>query len=296
MSTDLAGDKTVTDARHIFMLAIECSINKCQELGFEHAVVMEAIKDTANSLISWGELADLINGPPASPPALRRSSARNTVEASLYTHGEFIHRTGPDRRGKGCAMSTIGKRLTVDQYDLMVTNGILPETNRLELIEGRIVEKDWMTPLAACAAETCRELLDDIVPAGWYVRCGGPVRIPQRDSEPEPEVSVVRGKPGVYRQRHPGPGDIALVVEVVRCDVADDRAMAATYGGGGIPVYWIIDVAGSQLEVYANPRGGAYSDPTIFGEGELVEVVIEGRVVGKIPVADLLLQAKGDAK
>ena len=74
MSTDLAGDKTVADARHIFMLAIECSINKCQELGFEHAVVMEAIKGTANSLISWGELADLINGPPSSPPALPTGS------------------------------------------------------------------------------------------------------------------------------------------------------------------------------------------------------------------------------
>ena len=66
-------------------------------------------------------------------------------------------------------MSTIGNRLTVDQYDLMVTNGILPEVTYLELIEGRIVEKCRMTPPAACAAETCRELLNVIVPAGWYV-------------------------------------------------------------------------------------------------------------------------------
>lgn len=71
LSANLAGDKTVADARHIFMLAIECSINECRELGFEHAVVMEAIKGTANSLISWGELADLINGQPSSPPALQ---------------------------------------------------------------------------------------------------------------------------------------------------------------------------------------------------------------------------------
>ena len=108
-----------------------------------------------------------------------------------------------------------------------MTNGILPEVTYLELIEGRIVEKCRMTPPAACAAETCRELLNVIVPAGWYVRCGSPVRVPTRDSEPEPEVSIARGKPGDYWDRHPGPEDVALVVEVVRCDVADDRALAA---------------------------------------------------------------------
>jgi hypothetical protein len=46
-------------------------------------------------------------------------------------------------------VSTIGNRLTVDQYDLMVTNGILPEVTYLELIEGRIVEKYRMTPPAS---------------------------------------------------------------------------------------------------------------------------------------------------
>ena len=193
-------------------------------------------------------------------------------------------------------MSTIGNRLTVDQYDLMVTNGILPEVTYLELIEGRIVEKCRMTPPAACAAETCRELLNVIVPAGWYVRCGSPVRVPTRDSEPEPEVSIARGKPGDYWDRHPGPEDVALVVEVVRCDVADDRALAATYGGGGIPAYWIVNLIDRQLEVYAHPTEGAYPAPTILGETESVELIIGGQVVGRIAVADLLPRAKGGGK
>ena len=88
------------------------------------------------------------------------------------------------------------KRLSVAAYEQTAADGILPETSRLELIEGRIVEKDWMSPPSACAGEKCREVLDRVVPRGWYVRECGPVRIPSRDSEPEPEVSVVRGQPG----------------------------------------------------------------------------------------------------
>ena len=187
------------------------------------------------------------------------------------------------------------KRLSVAAYEQTAADGILPETSRLELIEGRIVEKDWMSPPSACAGEKCREVLDRVVPLGWYVRECGPVRIPSRDSEPEPEVSVVRGQPGAYWERHPGPEDVALVVEVVRWDVAEERRLAATYGGGGIPVYWIVNVADRQLEVYGPAIAGAYPAPTILGETESVEVIIDGQVVGTIAVASLLPRSRKEA-
>jgi len=188
------------------------------------------------------------------------------------------------------------KRLTVAQYDQMVENGILPQTNRLELIEGRIVEKARQSPPQAFSSESCSDALASLVPTGWHVRCGKPVRVPARDSEPEPDVSVVRGQIRDYCDHHPGPEDVALVVEVVRWDVAEERRLAATYGGGGIPVYWIVNVAGRQLEVYANPAGGAYPAPTILGEPESVDLIIQGQVVGEIAVADLLPQVKGGGR
>ena len=193
-------------------------------------------------------------------------------------------------------MSPTMKRLTVAQYDQMVENGILPQTNRLELIEGRIVEKARQSPPQAFSSESCRDALASLVPTGWHVRCGNPVRVPARDSEPEPDVSVVRGQIRDYCDHHPGPEDVALVVEVVRWDVAEERRLAATYGGGGIPMYWIVNVAGRQLEVYANPIGGAYPAPTILGEPESVDLIIQGQVVGEIAVADLLPQVKGDGR
>ena len=120
-----------------------------------------------------------------------------------------------------------------------------------------------------------------------------PVRIPERDSEPEPDLAVVRGDVDDYDDHHPGPADVALVVEVARSSLADDRALAQTYGGGGIPVYWIVNVDARQLEVYAHPApgaraGGTYPPPTIMGETESVALTIGGQLVGRIAVADLL--------
>ena len=193
-------------------------------------------------------------------------------------------------------MSPTTKRLTVDQYDQMVENGILPQTNRLELIEGRIVEKARQSPPQAFSSESCRDALASLVPASWHVRCGNPVRVPARDSEPEPDVSVVRGQIRDYCDHHPGPEDVALVVEVVRWDVTEERRLAATYGGGGIPVFWIVNVAGRTLEVYADPTGGAYPAPKILDETESVDLIIQGQVVGEIVVANLFPRAEGGGK
>ncbi len=190
-------------------------------------------------------------------------------------------------------MSTATKRLTVDQYDQMVEVGILPETNRFELIEGRIVEKDVKNPAHSTASDRTRRAIERILPGGWYVRQEQPVRIPNRRSEPEPDVSVVRGVIEDYETRHPDPEDVALVVEATRSSVAKDRALARVYGGGGIPVYWIVNVPRRRLEVYEGPgpqqgRGRRYPAPKILREPDTVSLKIDGREVGQIAVAELL--------
>ena len=189
-------------------------------------------------------------------------------------------------------MSTITKRLTVDQYDQMVENGILPETNRFELINGRIVEKEVKNPEHSTASERTRRAIQRVLPAGWDTRKEEPIRIPNRRSEPEPDVSVVRGSIDDYATRHPNPEEVALVVEVTRSSVAKDRALARVYGGGGIPVYWIVNVPKRRLEVYKGPgpqqgRGARYPAPKILREPDTVSLEIDGREVGQIAVADL---------
>jgi Uma2 family endonuclease len=179
-------------------------------------------------------------------------------------------------------------RLTVDQYEAMADAGILTEHHRLELIEGLLVKKMTKKPDHSTGSEKCRRRIDLSLPPGWHTRHEQPIRIPLRDSEPEPDIAVARGDVEDYDTYHPGPADIALVVEVARSSVLADRALAKTYGGGGIPIYWIVNQIDRQLEVYANPTEGAYADPTILAESAAVDLIIAGDVVAQIPVADLL--------
>ncbi|HKM55870.1 MAG TPA: Uma2 family endonuclease [Isosphaeraceae bacterium] len=185
-------------------------------------------------------------------------------------------------------MSTVAKRLSVAQYEAMIENGILPESNRWELINGKLVEKMTKGGKHSASSERSWRAIHALLPAGWHVRIEKPVRIPRRRSEPEPDVSVARGSVDDY-EGHPGPSDVALVVEVAESSVAKDRRLARVYGGGGIPVYWLVNIPDRQLEVYT---GGAC---TILGATESVGVVIDGQVVGTIAVASLLPRSRGGA-
>src|SRR4051794_40899725 len=178
--------------------------------------------------------------------------------------------------------------LTVDQYERMVARGILPQTNRFELIEGRIVEKDVKRPPHSTAATKCHSAVGRALPAGGHARKEEPGRVPGRRSEPEPDVSVARGGPDDYEGGHPGPGEVALVVEVSRTSAAKDRKLGPVYAAAGIPAFWILDVKRRRLEVYSGPAEGAYPPPVILGESESVELIIDGVIVGRIAVADLL--------
>ena len=137
-------------------------------------------------------------------------------------------------------------------------------------------------------ASRCRRRIEPALPPGWYLRLEGSLRIPDYN-EPEPDLCVVRGESDDYTDRHPGPGDVALVVEVADSSLSRDRGEKRdNYGRAGIPVYWIVNLVDRQLEVYSGPIGGVYPAPTILGEAESVELTIAGQVVGRIAVADLL--------
>jgi hypothetical protein len=170
----------------------------------------------------------------------------------------------------------------------MIRKGILPETNRFELIRGRIVEKEVKDPEHPTTTLRTMETIRRILPPGWHVRKEDPVRIPNQRSEPEPDLSIARGTINDYLSRHPGPDDIALVVEVTRSSVSKDRKLAAVYGGGGIAAYWIVNVPKRRLEVYEGPTDGQYPPPRILSETDSVDLVIAGQIVGRIAVADLL--------
>jgi Uma2 family endonuclease len=152
-------------------------------------------------------------------------------------------------------------RMTVDEYEALVASGAFKGRNRFHLINGYLVEKMTQNPPHMIANELLgAELSRIVLPAtGYHVRATGPIRLPQRDSEPEPDRCIVRGAIRDYEGGHPGPADIGIVIEVADTSLAEDRKLAdEVYGPAGIPVYWIVDLVHRQIEVYTDPGPAGY--------------------------------------
>lgn len=181
--------------------------------------------------------------------------------------------------------------LTVDQYHEMVRTGILREGDPIELLEGWLVTKMVKNPPHCSATVLARKVLESVLPEGWHVRVQEPVTLAA--SEPEPDVAIVRGEPRDYSERHPGARDVALVVEVADASLERDRTLKQRiYAEAGIPVYWIANVLDRRLEVYADPSGPSeapgYRTHQDDSSQDRVPLLLGGREVARIPVADLL--------
>ena len=182
-------------------------------------------------------------------------------------------------------------RLTVEQYHAMARAGILREDDPVELLEGWLVQKMTKNPPHVVATGLVRRAVEQLLPSGWYVAVQDPISM--ADSEPEPDVAVVRGEVRDYLDRHPGPRDVALVVEVADSSLQTDRgAKKRVYARAGIPTYWIANLVEGKFEVYTDPTGPAeapdYRQHHEYGPADTLPVVLGGAAVGSLPVRELL--------
>jgi Uma2 family endonuclease len=182
-------------------------------------------------------------------------------------------------------------RLTVEQYHAMARAGILTEDDPVELLEGWLVQKMTKYRPHVIATELLRRALEHLPPSGWYVAIQGPTTTV--DSEPEPDLAIVRGDVRDYPDRHPGPTDVALVVEVADSSLREDRgAKKRLYARAGISVYWIVNLIDRRIELYTDPSGPVrkpdYRRERNYGADDMVPVVLNGVEVGSMLVSDLL--------
>jgi Uma2 family endonuclease len=185
----------------------------------------------------------------------------------------------------------IEQPLSVAKYHELIRDGILTEDDPVELLEGRLVRKMTKNPPHSLATLLLRETLQKAVPEGWYVNSQEPVTL--SDGEPEPDGTVVRGEPRQYKDHHPGPMDLALVIEVADSSLEIDRTdKKRSYARAGISVYWIVNLRDGQLEVYSEPTGPtdepSYRREATYGPEQMAPVVIEGKEVAQLAVRDFL--------
>jgi Uma2 family endonuclease len=179
-------------------------------------------------------------------------------------------------------------RFTVEQYEKMTEQGIFTERDKVELIDGLVLSQMTKNRPHVVATQLVREALSRLMPAGWHLGKEDPIRIPGR-SEPEPDVTVIRGEPRDYLDKAPDASDIALLVEVAETSLDFDATdKLRVYASAGIPVYWIVNLVNRRLEVYCEPDSDGYRSRQELALDQHVSVVIAGATVGRIAVADLL--------
>lgn len=183
------------------------------------------------------------------------------------------------------------RRFTLDEYHRMMDAGVFDGGPKCELIHGFILEKPVPKPPHSKSTRRVLYCLGPLFPRpDWIIGIQDSITLD--DSEPEPDFFAATGPEDKYDDRHPGPDDLVLVVEVSDSSVGFDRgAKLALYAGSKITQYWIIDVKARRVEVYTDPRGGknsGYRTQATYGPKDSVPVVIGGTTLGTIPVKELL--------
>jgi Uma2 family endonuclease len=169
-------------------------------------------------------------------------------------------------------------RFTVDQYEQMGRTGVFGPDDRVELLDGQIVRMSPIGPTHASIVDRLTQLLVTRLGQRFIVRVQNPVRLPPH-SEPEPDLAVLLPRDDFYRTRHPGPGDVPLVIEVSHSSLALDRGIKVPiYAQAGLPQVWLVDVEQRTVTVHRRPEDRSYTD---------VDVLYPGEIVGTGPPLDL---------
>lgn len=148
--------------------------------------------------------------------------------------------------------------LTTDAYHLLLQAGVFGEDDRLELIEGEIVE---MSPISSAHA-ACVNRLNRLFARGLGERAlisvQNPISLGER-SEPQPDLALLRPRADDYAGSHPGPEDVLLVVEVSDTSAAYDRDVKMPlYARAGIPEAWLVSLPDTWIEVDTDPSPVGY--------------------------------------
>lgn len=159
-------------------------------------------------------------------------------------------------------------RFSRAEYDQMVDAGIFGPEDRIELLDGEIIDRAPQKSRHATATCLMQDALRAAFGHGYDVRPQLPLCLDDR-SEPEPDIAVVTGGPRDYLDAHPATA--VLVVEVAESTLSYDRGRkAAAYARNGIPEYWILNVADEALEVHRGPENGAYTERRVLRAGERI--------------------------
>ncbi len=163
------------------------------------------------------------------------------------------------------------RRFTSVEYHRMAETGVLHPDERVELIEGEIVEMSPIGARHARCVDRLTALLVPLVTGRAIVRVQGPVLL-SPTSEPQPDVALLAWR-GDFYPVAPGPSDIMLVIEVADSSLLTDRRVKVPlYGRSGVSETWLIDLVGNRVEIHRGPGPSGYASTETCRGREAVTV------------------------
>jgi Uma2 family endonuclease len=159
---------------------------------------------------------------------------------------------------------------TVQEYHLMGEAGILGEDDRVELIEGEIVQMAAIgTPHATCVRRLIRQFRQ-LPEESAILDVQNPIQLTER-TEPQPDVVLLQFRLDYYETAHPMPSEVLLLVEVSDSTIDFDRDVKVpNYARSGIQEVWLWDLEVNCLEVYRFPTANGYTSIQKIERGEMV--------------------------
>ena len=165
------------------------------------------------------------------------------------------------------------RRFTIEEYHRMGEVGIFHEDDRVELIEGEIIEMSPIGRLHAGTVDRIANVFFRRLGERTIVRVQNPVVFTELVSEPQPDVTLLVPRPDFDTSGHPGTGDILLVVEVMDSSVAFDRGVKLRlYARAGVAEVWLANVNTRRIEGYRRPSPEGYAESRAFQEDDLLAI------------------------
>ncbi len=156
---------------------------------------------------------------------------------------------------------------SVEDYHHMIETGLLSDRS-VELLAGEIIEMSPETPIHYSTAKESSKYLERLLEGVAEVRFNGPITL--ADSEPEPDIAIVRLPASVYKKRHPLADDIFWIIEVAKTSLKKDLDLKSTiYAKAGIQEYWVLDLSAKQMAVFRDPQDGKYIAKHTLTGGEI---------------------------
>jgi Uma2 family endonuclease len=177
-------------------------------------------------------------------------------------------------------------RFSVKDYYRMAETGVLRPDARVELLDGRIIDMSPIGPFHGGVTKYLNEVFTAASRGRWRTSVQDPLHLDEH-SEPQPDLMLLKPAADYYRQRHPVPGDVFLLVEISDTTLELDRAeKLPAYGGAGITEVWIVDLNHAAIEIYREPHFTGYASTTVLRAGDQAKPAAFPDV--EVDVADLL--------